>query len=333
MSVMLSPMISVTLSPAVSLSSSVTPSVSVSPSISESNTPTPSISESPSPSITPSVSDSITPTPSDSASTTTSATPSRTPSVSISDSITATPTVSRIFPSDSATATATPSSTPSSFLSPSASTSVTFPDNLPIFVQPPGASTGEIIIQLRTIIVNNKNFGTGIAREVQETIAFYMNIPLDAVIVVRISEFDQATVIVCSGEIDEFFNLLNEQSIIFDNTVLDNAYSQFIFWNVPCRDPLDPFELPSYSNGSPLPSSQVTTYEYDFSTFRFPGQNLRSPDSPSSTSRLSPGKYVSSGVNFDDDDNVIVINVNNTDSLEPLLLFTLITAALIAVIF
>jgi len=247
---------------------------------------------------------------------------------------TATASTSRIVPSETSTPSRTATPSPSAFSSPTASTSVQFPDDLPIFSQPGGANTGQAIIQLRTIIVPfKKNFGDGIAREVQEIIARVMDISLDAVIVVRISEFDQATVIVCTGDIDGFFNSLNSQDEIFDNTVLDNAYCEFIFWGVPCDDPLNRGDLPSVSNGSPEP--ETSEYYYDFSTFRFP-QNLNSPPPGSPPALVPSSRYVSGDgqviIPIDDDD-IVVVNVNGSDVLKPFVLFSVVVALLLAVVF
>jgi len=163
-----------------------------------------------------------------------------------------------------------------------------------------------------------------------------MNIPLDAVIVVRISEFDQATVIVCTGNIDDFFNDLNSQDPIFDDTVLDNAYCEFIFWGVPCNDPLNRQDLPSVSGGTPA-TSQETTYEFDFSTFRFP-QNINSPPPGSPSSAVPSSRYISGDgqvVIPIDDDDFVVINVNGSEMLviQPLFLFSIIASLLLAVVF
>lgn len=282
----------------------------VSPTPTVTPTSSPSNSTTPTPSITPSILQSA------------SGTISETASSSPSRSFSATPSQSRIMQTDAATPSNSGTPTISRFSSPSPSQTIPFPYYLPDFLQPAGVQTGEVIIQLRTV---EYSFGVGISRQLQETIAIMMDIPLEAVIVIRITAYQQATVIICGGDIDGFFNSLNNREAVFDDTMLDNAYSEFIFWGVPCRNPLD--DLPIYDNP---PSPDDTTYDvgFDFSTFRFPEDYLNSPESPSSdssSSGIASSRYLSNGnivIPIDDDDYFII--ENDAALLNPLLLISII---------
>jgi len=200
-----------------------------------------------------------------------------------------------------------------------------FPTNLPVFVRPDGAATGQFIIQLRTI---RTSFGTGIKRELQGLIATLMDIPQEDVIVVRVSDFNQATVIVCAGDFAGFFNSLNSRDPMFDSTILEAAYSQYAFWDVPCVDPLSVIpDLPADDGNSP---AEPPTYS--FSTFNIPINN-ESPESPESPRALAPSSaYVTDSLLIlGDDDEFIIVKINGAALNSPLSWLVLVLTLLLVV--
>lgn len=60
---------------------------------------------------------------------------------------------------------------------------------------------------------------------------------------------EQASVLICAGNIASFANAVNSADPFFDNTVLEGATVPSIFWNVACRDPLDDLPSNSYWGG------------------------------------------------------------------------------------
>merc|ERR1712232_99108 len=257
-----------------------------------------------------------------------SVSPTISPSPSSTKSLTRTPSISTTRTATPVIPSTSQSPSPSRFGSPSPSASLYFPTNLPFFVQPAGAATGQFIIQLRSI---RTSFGDGIKRELQTIIATMMDIPLQDVIVVRVSDFQQATVIICAGDFAGFFNSLNRRDPIFDGTVLEAAYSQYAFWDVPCVDPLSILpDLPEDDGASPADP----TYSYiDFSTFRPPIRN-DSPDSPESPRALAPSSaYVTDSLLIlGDDDEFIIVKVNDATTIQaPLFLLVALLTLLIIV--
>jgi len=317
-----------TATPTVTPSSNATVTPTESPSVSNVATLTPTVSPSNSSTTSPSESPTVTPSESVEASPSPSVSLTATATIPLSASNTRTPTQSRFVASESSTNTASSTATPSAFASPSSTRSIDFPSYLPVFAQPSGISTGEVIIQLRTI---NYSFGVGIDREIQTTIALIMGIPFEAVIVVRITATDQATVIVCTGNIDAFFNSLNNQDAIFDDTVLDHAYVEFIFWGVPCVDPLS--DLPSISKPSSGDSNSYSTF--DFSTFRFPNIVSATVVTSEESSDVPSSRYLSDGQIIVplDDDEYFIINVNHSNILIPSILFSFMILIIFSLLF
>jgi len=292
-----------TATPTLSNTTTATPTLSNTPTISDTATITPSTTTTASLTNTASATESATNTP----------TNSRTQSLPASTTPSRTPTNSRINPSESNTNTATATATQSKFSSPSSSPIPPRPVDLPFFVQPGGVSTGELYIQLR---VFTYGFGNGVEDDLRRVIAIIMDIPLAAVEVIKIEVNQLASVVICTGNIATFANQLNEGASGFDGTILEGAYIQFLFWDVPCLNPLDDENLPSFSGETYSDPNQSDSPLFDFSTFNFPNQPDESTaDSPPA---LAPSSKYVSGSNVIvpiDDDEFIVINVNTGTSL------------------
>jgi len=300
-----------TATPTLTPTISVTPTISDTATISESTTTTASLTN------TASATESATNTP----------TNSRTRSLPASTTPSRTPTNSRINPSESNTNTATASATQSKFSSPSSSPIPPRPVDLPFFVQPGGVSTGELYIQLR---VFTYGFGYGVEDELRRVIAIIMDIPVAAVEVIKIEVNQLASVVICTGNIATFANQLNEGANGFDGTILEGAYIQFLFWDVPCLNPLDSENLPTYSGVTYSDPNESDSPLFDFSTFRFPNQPDESTaDSPPA---LAPSSKYVSGSNVIvpiDDDEFIVIDVNTGTSLYIFTLLVILIATLL----
>ena len=188
---------------------------------------------------------------------------------------------------------------------------MSFPVNLPVFVQPGGASTGEFIVQLRQL---RNSIGDGIGRELRSLIASQLNIPLESVLVIRVSAFEQATVIVCSGDFTGYFNKLNRRDPMFDGTILEAGYSQFAFYGVPCQDPS--VNLPQVPAQPPV---KVPDQTYSKSTFKFSPEDPKTPGSPLP---LAPeSRYLTREslvvIPIDDDDFFIIRVSNNSFQVMP----------------
>ena len=295
--------------PTISNSRSQTPTISNSPSqtptISNSPSQTPTISQSPTISFSSSRSFSSTATASISVSSTNTGTGTSTATATVS------PIRPSSTPSNTETASARASDSPSRTRTGTV-TSTPRPSSSPIiFVQPAGITTGEIILYLNLENVG-KTAGDGVAVDLRYVISQYLQVPLEAVIVLSISKFAQASVIICnSSGIGEFINQLNLDDPIFDGTILESAKCDYVFWGVACDNPLSSMSSIDVERATPTTNPNPFP-DINFTTFDFP---YYAPPPPDSLSGYPSSLYLSSGpVRIQvDDDEYLLINVDSAD--------------------
>lgn len=131
-----------------------------------------------------------------------------------------------------------------------------------------------------------------------------MGINENNVLIVRYSAFS-ATVIICSGDIAEFVQDVNEQNAVVFGTLLEGARVNAVISNVPCQLNSLSYEVTTIEEPEELPpsatsdfgrSSVITSQVFSpsgFSSFDFPIQNL-----PSSQEYSIPNESASSTLEF-----------------------------------
>ena len=86
-----------------------------------------------------------------------------------------------------------------------------------------------------------------------------MNVPIDQVLVVRYSLYT-ATVVICSGDVENFVNSVNRENELFVGTLLEGATIPLnVIYNVPCAVNDLP-EPPLASDTDSIPPSQTSDY-------------------------------------------------------------------------